>query len=123
MSAEDKLILKNMKERRYRTYAVRGHETIEDIMEARDIEWSEVEALNPELDLDNLQSREIIKLPAHKYSSHEQYEMQGAFGSPRTFHVGSLLMNSLLAGMQHSYSCLSWDGLTLLQSMILDRSY
>ena len=98
MSEEDKLVLKNMKERRYRTYAVRRHETIEDIIEARQLGWSEVEALNPGTDLDNLTAREIIKLPAHKYSAHEQYEMQGSLGSSQTFHIGSLLMNSLFAG-------------------------
>lgn len=99
MSDEDRLILKNMKERRYRTYAVRGNETIEDIMDARNITWSEVENLNPDTDLDNLKSREIIKLPAQKYSAHEQHEMQGTFGSPKVFHLGSVLMDSLLAGI------------------------
>lgn len=98
MSEGDRLILKNMIERKYRTYAVQGHETIEDIMQARQLEWSEVEGLNPGTDLDDLKPREIIKLPAHKYSAHEQYEMQGTFGSPQAFHVGSVLMNSVLAG-------------------------
>lgn len=98
MSEDDRLILKHMKERRYRTYAVQRHETIEDIIEARQIEWSEVENLNPGSDLDNLKAREIIKLPAHKYSAHEQYEMQGSLGSSQAFHVGSLLTNSLAAG-------------------------
>lgn len=98
MSEADRLVLKNMMERKYRTYAVRGHESIEDIMEARQMEWSEVEALNPGTDLENLKPREIIKLPAHKYSAHEEYEMQGSLGSSQTFHVGSVLMNTLLAG-------------------------
>ena len=98
MSEGDRLILKNMIERKYRTYAVQGHETIEDIMQARQLEMSEVEALNPGTDLDDLKAREIIKLPVHKYSAHEQYEMQGTFGSPQAFHIGSVLMNSVLAG-------------------------
>ena len=98
MSEGDRLILKNMIERKYRTYAVQRHETIEDIMEARQLELSEVEALNPGTDLDDLKAREIIKLPAQKYSAHEQYEMQGTLGSPQAFHIGSVLMNSVLAG-------------------------
>lgn len=98
MSEGDRLILKNMIERKYRTYAVQGHETIEDIIEARQIGWAEVEALNPDTDLDDLKARDIIKLPANKFSAHEQHEMQGAFGSPQTFHIGSVLMNSVLAG-------------------------
>lgn len=105
MSEQDRLVLKNMMERKYRTYAVRGHESIDDIIEARQLTLSEVEALNPGTDLDDLKPREIIKLPAHKYSAHEEYEMQGSLGSSQTFHLGSLLMNSLFAGVAPSRLC------------------
>jgi len=99
MSKQDRHVLNNMMDRSYRTYVVRRHEAIEDIIEPRDIRLSEVEQLNPDSDLDNLSHREIIKLPVDKYSAHEQYEMQGTFGAPAFFRPASLFMNSLLVGV------------------------
>lgn len=99
MSKQDRQVLSNMMERQYRTYVVRRHEAIEDIIEPRDIDLSEVEQLNPGTDLDDLSHQEIIKLPVDKYSAREQYEMQGTFGAPAIFRPGSLFMNSLLVGV------------------------
>ena len=55
LSAREKEILHNLSQREYRTYPVKRHETIEDIASQRDLEVSEVEELNPDLDLDELQ--------------------------------------------------------------------
>ena len=57
LSAQDRAVLDSMKSRRYRTYAVKRNETIEDIIGSRGIELEEVEDLNPETDLDSLAGR------------------------------------------------------------------
>lgn len=99
LSKQDHAVLSNMEERNYRTYPVQGHEAIEDIIGPRDIELSEVEALNPGTDLDSLSHQEIIKLPVDKYSAHEQYQLLGTLGTPAVFRPGSIIMNSLLIGV------------------------
>lgn len=99
VSDTDRLVLHNMKTRRYRTYAAKQNESIDDIISARNITREEVKGLNPDVDLGNLADHEIIKLPAHKYSPHEQHEMQGTLGGPEALTPGSWLANTLTAGV------------------------
>lgn len=83
--------------RSYRTYAVKEGETIDTIIESRRISMEEVDKLNPGSDLDNLAPREIIKLPAHRYSAHEEYESHGLLGN-RILKPGGWFANTLIAG-------------------------
>lgn len=91
-------ILDNMKARRYRTYAAKSSESIQEILESRQISREEFESLNPEVDPDNLADHEIIKLPAHKYSPHEQLEMHGSLGRPQTFSLSNWVVNGFIIG-------------------------
>lgn len=99
VSDSDRMVLANMKARRYRTYAVKRNESILDIIDSRNIAREEVDALNPEVDLENMAEHEIIKLPAHKYSPYEQHEMHGTLGDPQTLSPGGWLTNTLIAGL------------------------
>lgn len=97
LSKEDRQILEHMIARKYRTYAVKEGETIESIISSRDISREEVEKLNPGSKLDSLETREVIKLPSHKYSSREEYELHGTLGM-KIFKPGGWLANTLIAG-------------------------
>lgn len=59
LSARDREILAGIGPATYRTYPVREGEKLQDIIEKRDISRSEMEALNPGVDLDNLDSKQI----------------------------------------------------------------
>ena len=57
LSARDREILAGIGPATYRTYPVREGETIQDVIEKRDITRAEMEALNPGVDLDKLASK------------------------------------------------------------------
>ena len=56
LSSRDREILAGIGPSTYRTYPVREGEALQDIMEKRNITRSEMDALNPGIDLDHLSS-------------------------------------------------------------------
>eukprot|EP00958_Prasinococcus_capsulatus_P020986 scaffold2799_cov408-Prasinococcus_capsulatus_cf.AAC.10 len=60
-----------------RVYPVRQGETITDIIVKRGIHIDEVEALNPDVDLEHLSGGQTIHLPAGKFTQREKEVLQG----------------------------------------------
>ncbi|CAL8470636.1 g10178 [Coccomyxa elongata] len=97
LSARDKEILGGIGPRTYRTYPVRAGETIKDIISKRDITRAEVDALNPEVNLDKLTPAQVIKLPAGKYTVREREMLSGVAGAPESYFMpGNAFSNSII---------------------------
>ena len=65
----DREILAGIGPATYRTYPVREGEVLQDVMEKRNITRTEMEALNPGVDLDKLSSEWLDKMPASIFLS------------------------------------------------------
>jgi len=111
LSARDREILAGIGPATYRTYPVREGEKLQDIIEKRDISRSEMEALNPGVDLDNLDKLQVLKLPAGKYTVREREMMTGSGLVPAEFfHASSALSKTVLIalGFGTIYSLWLW---------------
>ncbi|KAF5843657.1 chitinase-related protein [Dunaliella salina] len=87
LSVRDKEILEGIGEGKgeYRMYPVRKGETINDIMSRRGINMTEMQSLNPGVDLQHLSENQLIKLPADKYTVREREMLIGSGVLPREF--------------------------------------
>lgn len=111
LSSRDREILAGIGPATYRTYPVREGEALQDIMEKRNITRSEMDALNPGIDLDHLSTDQVLKLPAGKYTVREREMMTGSGVLPTEFfHVGSALGKTVLIalGVAAIYSAFLW---------------
>ncbi|GAX73426.1 hypothetical protein CEUSTIGMA_g878.t1 [Chlamydomonas eustigma] len=103
LSVRDKEILEGIqkgKGKGYRIYPVRAGENLDDIMTKRGIERSEMEALNPGVNLEKLAGNQLIKLPSDKFTVREREmlamvlpsEFFTAAKNPFVLGIGALLM-------------------------------
>lgn len=67
----------------YRLYPVRAGESLSEIMSKRKIQLSELQALNPGVNLNRLAANQMIKLPADKFTVREREMLMGIV--PREF--------------------------------------
>ncbi|EIE22642.1 hypothetical protein COCSUDRAFT_16385 [Coccomyxa subellipsoidea C-169] len=108
LSSRDKEILAGIGRGTYRTYPVRAGESIKDIISKRNITRAEVDALNPEVNLDKLASAQVIKLPANKYTVREREMLSGVAGAPESYFLpGNPFSNALFGGEPLSLSTAS----------------
>ncbi|CAK0782839.1 hypothetical protein CVIRNUC_006034 [Coccomyxa viridis] len=97
LSSRDKEILAGIGPRSYRTYPVRSGEDISDIISKRGITRPEVDALNPDVNLDRLSAAQVIKLPAGKYTVREREMLSGVAGAPESYFMpGNAFSNGLI---------------------------
>lgn len=110
LSARDREILAGIGPATYRTYPVREGEVLQDIMEKRNITRAEMEALNPGINLDRLDTDQVLKLPAGKYTVREREMMTGSGVPAEFFHATSALGKTVLIalGVAGIYSAFLW---------------
>ncbi|CAL5220274.1 g2257 [Coccomyxa viridis] len=100
LSSRDKEILAGIGPRSYRTYPVRSGEDIEDIISKRGITREEVDALNPDVNLDRLSAAQVMKLPAGKYTVREREMLSGVAGAPESYFMpGNAFSNSIIVAL------------------------
>lgn len=85
LSERDKEIFGGIVTGEARLYPVREGETLEDILGKRGITMKEFTALNPDINVNNIESKQIIKLPSDKYTIREQEMLAGSGIMPMEF--------------------------------------
>jgi LysM repeat protein len=99
LSARDKEILAGIGTQPYRLYPVREGEKLADVITKRNISRAEMEALNPNVNLDRLTDGEILKLPAGKYTVREQEMMTGSGVPTEFFNTNTTLGKTVVGGI------------------------
>lgn len=84
LSKRDKEILGGIGQG-YRVYPVRAGETLADVITKRSITRSEMEALNPGVNLDALTANQLLKLPTNKFTVREREMLIGSKVLPPEF--------------------------------------
>eukprot|EP00884_Botryococcus_braunii_P020490 jgi/Botrbrau1/7124/Bobra.0143s0004.1 len=109
LSKRDKEILAGIGKGKYRTYPARAGETINDIISKRNISRAEVDALNPDVNLNKLSANQIIKLPANKYTVREREMLQGTANAPAEFFApGNAFSNSIIVVLVAGVAMSAW---------------
>lgn len=99
LSARDKEILDGLSSGSYRLYPVRKGEKLTDIMSKRGIVRSEMQELNPGVNLDRLKEHQMLRLPSNKFTTREK-EMLAGVGVPMEFfNTGKAYGIGFIAGM------------------------
>lgn len=84
LSKRDKEILSGIGPH-HRLYPVRGGETLNDIISKRNITQSEIESLNPGIDLKQLKANQLLKLPVNRFTVREREMLIGSKVLPPEF--------------------------------------
>eukprot|EP00891_Asterochloris_glomerata_P003591 jgi/Astpho2/3591/Aster-06888 len=98
LSDRDHDILAGIGPTTYRTYPVREGEVLSDIILKRNISREEMEALNPGVNLDKLTARQVIKLPAGKYTVREREMLTGSGLVPADFFTAGSSLSKAVIG-------------------------